>query len=116
MSKATRYDAIELVISIPTERGSHVRCTSAGTVKEQWEAGSGPSLRAASQRADTIEKAIVRTLGPYEDECRAVQTRTVSEAVCEHCGSTWTEVDPKYNGGCCARDEEANPENVRAAE
>ena len=27
--------------------------------------------------------------------------------VCEYCGSQWTEDDDKYNGGCCAKDQEA---------
>ena len=31
------------------------------------------------------------------------------EARCEHCNSTWTEVGPDYNGGCCEEDERANP-------
>lgn len=30
--------------------------------------------------------------------------------VCAHCGSRWTEESDTYNGGCCAKDEDANPE------
>jgi len=26
--------------------------------------------------------------------------------VCEFCGSIWSETSEKYNGGCCAKDEE----------
>lgn len=28
--------------------------------------------------------------------------------VCEFCGSSWTEDDPHYNGGCCEQDEQAH--------
>lgn len=34
-----------------------------------------------------------------------------TKPVCEHCGASWTEVDSKYNGGCCPKDEAANPES-----
>lgn len=28
---------------------------------------------------------------------------------CEYCGAKWTEIDNKYNGGCCSKDEENAP-------
>lgn len=37
---------------------------------------------------------------------RGVSVAWDVEAFCEHCGSVWTEDDPNYNGGCCAKDEE----------
>lgn len=32
---------------------------------------------------------------------------------CEHCGYRWTEAGD-YNGGCCDKDEEGNPDNIKA--
>ena len=29
------------------------------------------------------------------------------EHVCEHCGASWTEDSPDYNGGCCSDDQAA---------
>lgn len=34
--------------------------------------------------------------------------------VCEHCGSQWTEDSADYNGGCCGKDAEADPEALAA--
>jgi len=36
------------------------------------------------------------------------------DAICSNCGAHWTETG-LYNGGCCSKDEEANPENVEAS-
>ena len=58
------------------------------------------------------------TLAEEEDVCISIVadinrhvndvrfTEIVSDT--EHCGSPWTEDDDEYNGGCCAKDEEAN--------
>lgn len=31
--------------------------------------------------------------------------------ICEYCGCVWGEKSNTYNGGCCYKDEENNPEN-----
>jgi hypothetical protein len=33
-----------------------------------------------------------------------------TDARCEHCNNIWTEDDATYNGGCCAADQENDPE------
>lgn len=40
-------------------------------------------------------------------EVGSVSVACDTVAVCEHCGSQWTEDDDQYNGGCCAKDQEA---------
>lgn len=34
--------------------------------------------------------------------------------ICEHCGSDWTEASDTYNGGCCQKDEDGNPDATPA--
>lgn len=38
---------------------------------------------------------------------KGVQVDWDAIPVCEHCGSRWSEDSAEYNGGCCAKDEEA---------
>ena len=41
-------------------------------------------------------------------------TESDDASFCSHCGATWAEQSPVYNGGCCNLDELANPENKAA--
>lgn len=43
---------------------------------------------------------------------RGVSVEWDSQTVCEHCGAKWTEESATYNGGCCSKDEENNPEQT----
>lgn len=68
----------------------------------------------AKREADDIVKNIKRhvDLEPYVQP----YVEADSEAVCEHCGYHWGEDSASYNGGCCDKDEECNPEtSVQAA-
>jgi len=50
----------------------------------------------------------------HADNVGSVSVEYDQEHVCQHCGSTWTEASNTYNGGCCAKDEESNPDVLQA--
>jgi len=50
-------------------------------------------------------------LSKFEDERGDVLVEYEHEIVCEHCGSSWTEDDASYNGGCCQADEANAPDD-----
>ena len=54
---------------------------------------------------------MINEIKRHVDNVDHVYIETEYEAVCEHCGSGWTEEDSNYNGGCCDKDEENNPDN-----
>lgn len=113
MAKITKYEAAELVFTVPVEDGRSVRFTSAGIVETCWKAGDEKSVSAAYGKATDLGTAVKKALGNYEDNLRNFDVRTTSEDVCEHCGSRWTEDSLYYNGGCCAKDQDA--EDARTA-
>lgn len=43
----------------------------------------------------------------HVDNVGRVYVEFDQEHVCEHCGASWTEASPDYNGGCCDADESA---------
>lgn len=63
--------------------------------EEQWEADCEELKRQIKRHVDDIEDIHV--------ECD-------TNHYCEHCGSDWTEHSPTYNGGCCEKDQENDPE------
>jgi hypothetical protein len=60
---------------------------------------------------EKIEALIKKHVGKYDDNRGHTQVICDTENVCSHCGSRWTETSQTYNGGCCAKDEEMNPES-----
>lgn len=52
--------------------------------------------------------SIVADINRHVNDVRFTEIVSDTDGVCEHCGSPWTEDDDEYNGGCCAKDEEAN--------
>lgn len=60
--------------------------------------------RDIEDRCDEIAAEVKR----HVNNVRSVCVEFDQEMVCEHCGSTWTEDNPEYNGGCCDKDEAAN--------
>jgi hypothetical protein len=54
-------------------------------------------------------KQIQRAIKRHVDDFGTTEVVYDRTHVCEHCGSTWTEDSATYNGGCCDKDEEANP-------
>src|SRR4051812_4777038 len=70
--------------------------------------------RQAELAAAQIKAAIVRHLGhDHGDQWDYMATERVASAVCDSCGSAWTEKDTHYNGGCCDQDE-ADHEQAKA--
>lgn len=69
---------------------------------------SGQSRSEAEEIAilEDIAAKIKRHVGKFDDDRGDVLVTWDDAAVCEHCGSVWTEVSPKYNGGCCQADME----------
>lgn len=52
---------------------------------------------------------IVKQVERHIDDVQCVYTDCVKEDVCEFCGSSWTEDDDTFNGGCCDKDMENEP-------
>lgn len=62
-------------------------------------------LRHERELCDEIKKEVrrhINNIGVVSVDFDTVKT-------CEHCGSAWTEESNAYNGGCCDKDEAANP-------
>lgn len=57
---------------------------------------------------DTCEE-ILKSIRRHVDEVADVLIARDIEQVCSYCGSTWTEDNNEYNGGCCDKDEENAP-------
>lgn len=65
----------------------------------------------ARSTANEIAKQIRQHLGSdFEEVNRAIDIEPQVDRSCEHCGSRWTEKSTTYNGGCCDKDENANPD------
>jgi hypothetical protein len=56
-----------------------------------------------------ICEEILSDVKRHVDQVGRVYVEAESEPVCEHCGYAWTEKSSTYNGGCCDKDEQANP-------
>lgn len=61
--------------------------------------------REYESRCEEISQQIKR----HVDNVSSAYVEFDRAPVCEHCGSMWTETSETYNGGCCNKDEEANP-------
>lgn len=61
-------------------------------------------------------KEIAEQIRRHVDFVDHVRIEYETEALCSHCGWRWTEESDTYNGGCCSKDEEANPEKEVAGE
>lgn len=57
------------------------------------------------ERAEDVAKAIKR----HVDQVESVSVEPEHEFTCGYCGARWTEDSTVYNGGCCDKDEEGNP-------
>lgn len=53
--------------------------------------------------------AMVRDIRRHVNNVTTVTRVDETQAVCEFCGSRWSEDDVEYNGGCCAADEQGAP-------
>lgn len=53
---------------------------------------------------------IVSEIERHVDNVSSVYTDSEEEETCTFCGGIWTENSDNYNGGCCHKDEENNPE------
>lgn len=69
----------------------------------------------ASWEKDMIDRCneIAADIRRHVDNVSRVSVEWDQEAVCEHCGSRWTEDSTMYNGGCCGKDEANNPEAIK---
>jgi hypothetical protein len=62
-------------------------------------------------QSDSILKDVKR----HVDGIHSAYVESDDASICEHCHAKWTEASTSYNGGCCAKDEESNTENVVTA-
>lgn len=78
--------------------------------------GREPSEQARMRR-DQEDRAneVLADVKRHVDNVGSAWVEFDQENVCEHCGSTWTEESKTYNGGCCDKDEAANPDTAEAA-
>lgn len=52
---------------------------------------------------------MVRDAKRHVDNLQCAEVEFDQEPVCSYCGHNWTEKSPTYNGGCCDKDEDNNP-------
>lgn len=77
--------------------GDHYMCKDEADRQRQYR-----------ERCEQIANEVMRHVADVGSVC--VDCDRV--AVCEHCGSPWTEDDDQYNGGCCAKDQEVYDSRV----
>lgn len=53
---------------------------------------------------------IVSQIKRHVDDVDSVRVESDLNGYCEHCNSIWTEASMTYNGGCCSKDQENDPE------
>jgi hypothetical protein len=85
--------------------------TSRGLFYGNDEAGQRRWEKDMQQRCEAIADQVRR----HVDDVGYVSVEWESSPVCSHCGSRWTEISDRYNGGCCDKDEEANPDQETAS-
>ena len=56
---------------------------------------------------------IIDQIKRHVDDVKSVEMSSKTNAVCEFCGSLWTEVSCTYNGGCCNDDVDAEDKRTR---
>lgn len=77
---------------------------------------------AAVNEADRVRQynerceQIIRDIKRHVDNVSDAELVVVTESTCEHCGEPWTEVSDTFNGGCCDKDWENDPETVCATD
>lgn len=83
---------------------------------ESFFYGNTPAEKARMQR-DKEDRAneVLADVKRHVDNVDSAWVEFDQEALCEHCGSSWTEKSTTYNGGCCDADEAANPDTTEAA-
>ena len=97
MPKRIRFNCAFLEVEL--ERPVYPNSIKQESIKRAW-------IAAAEDARDAIKR--------HCDGIGYVEIRHDTDKLCEHCGSYWTEESETYNGGCCARDEDNNPENKEA--
>lgn len=103
MAKVHSSTDFALRIEFPGEaRRGHFYLSTPKTPAD-WEARK-------RHHREEFEKLINRHIAPHFEGQFDVQTETQRVYTCEHCGAPWTEKSDTYNGGCCSKDEAANPE------
>jgi hypothetical protein len=107
MSKKIKYTGQEIVFTVENPEGLK-SCSKGEWTKHDKD--STYASRWAYDQADLLAKKVRNAFGPYEEDLKHYTIRTISEPICEHCGSHWTESSPEYNGGCCDADEANNAE------
>jgi hypothetical protein len=102
MAKKTRIDGYSVIVFVPTRE-------MAG-----WRQRPMTAQQALSE-ANDIKDDIKRHLHDHADCISSIDIEDQTTAFCEHCGNAWTETSDAYNGGCCDKDEKANPQAQVAA-
>jgi hypothetical protein len=70
----------------------------------------------AKASADQFVTLVKRHVFPHFLDAAHTNVRFANNAHCEHCLHAWTEASTTYNGGCCDKDEDANPEALTTQE
>jgi len=72
-------------------------------------------MRAREADGKRTAESIFNDVRRHIDDIGDVYVQSDDASRCEYCGSGWTEESTTYNGGCCDKDEEGNPDNTEAA-
>jgi hypothetical protein len=69
------------------------------------------SMVSANIEKDYIDRCeeMIEQIKRHVDDVDSAYVEFDQEFVCEFCGRDWTEDSDTYNGGCCDKDEENNP-------
>lgn len=100
MSRAIRRSDYRVEV-VPRDLGDLGWTSIGGMVRSDKE-----MIAACEAIADQIRRH-VDGLPSYRR--KGVMVRWDETPVCSHCGSKWSEESHDYNGGCCDKDETANP-------
>lgn len=105
--KKNRKQNIRVVV-YPRSPGDFGSFSISGQKRSEEE-----TLQMCEEIADDIRRHVdnipSRSIG---GNSRGVSVEWDDDPVCEYCGSIWSEDSVTYNGGCCSKDEENNPETA----
>lgn len=91
-------------VEIPLKRLGDLGCAKISDY--MYEPDYNRRIAELKDRAKETADAVNQLRLPYAHPAYPAWS---TKFVCEHCNSNWTERSETYNGGCCDKDEEANP-------
>ena len=78
-------------------------------VEEPWLIKNKTPEEILKQKADTAQ-SVARSIERHIDGYENAYVEEDRMEVCSYCGKQWTEDDSNFNGGCCDKDMEHDPD------